>query len=178
MCQQWISRAEEYGPGRGTAMGRVAPTRGPRAQARAYAAPRSPAPRRTSAWISPEVQAKGGGAGEACMPTFVAGAASPAHSVGGLRQGATRQCASSPVSFHSPAEDEEGARQRHERDHDARREEERAADAERENARLVAQVHEEEDDQRELRGGHREQQRHDDRRELPDVDRTDLQARD
>src|SRR2546428_405465 len=123
MCQPWISRAVVNGPGRCHAMSAAAY----RASAGTGRA-RSPAARRMSAWISPEVQTRGGGGGEACMPPFVAGAASPAHSVGGLRQGATRQCDSSPVSFHPPAKDEEGARQRHERDHDARREEERAAE--------------------------------------------------
>src|SRR3989449_2708042 len=35
------------------------------------------------------------------ISTFVAGAASPAHSVGGLRQGATRQCDSSRSEEHT-----------------------------------------------------------------------------
>src|SRR5205823_4518439 len=129
--------------------------RGPRAHATAYATARRPAPTRTSGWISPDV--------------IVIGAAGPARSAGGPRRGASRLRSASRVSFQSPPEHQEGAGQRHERDPDARREEERAAEEEREDARVVAEVHEKEEDQRELCGRHRDQEGHDDRCQLPDV---------
>src|SRR5207247_8614582 len=96
---RWSAASGAPRPARNAA-GRVAPARRPRAQARAYAAARTPAPSRTSAWTSPEVQANGGGAGEACTAIFVAGAAGPAQSVGGVpwaRRGAVRQPPLPPV---------------------------------------------------------------------------------
>ena len=47
----------------------------------------------------------------------------------------------------------------------------------RQRARVVAQVHEEHDHQRELGRRHHQEQRHDDRRERADVDDADLQRR-